>query len=288
VKNLLIRKNRVYSEVKSQTMTIKDRTKASRSPGEMKWHSMLGLSMLFHLCIFSFFLFVPEAMPTRRSDSVIYSVDLVEMPARNALELRQTKNLTEEKKKTVVKRDEQTKRISKPKEKKKPLVIAKRTVETKKSSTKKPDISPSERIDNAISRIENEVKSKEESEKEEEARLERTLASLESRFGGSTIRDGTGQSVEGIPMQIYRMEVEDRIYSNWAEPERKELKATFWLTVRRDGTILETKIKKRSGDSLFDESALKAIKRSDPLPPFPEIYKKSYAEIEIIFHPQNL
>ena len=274
--------------MKSQTITTKDGKKSFGSPGELKWHSMLGLSILFHFCIFSFFLFVPEAMPTRRFDSVIYSVDLVEMPARNALELRQAKSPTEEKKKTVVKTDEQAKRISKPKDEKKPLVIAKRTVEVKKPSTKKSETSPAERIDNAISRIENEIKSKEESEKEEEARLERTLASLESRFGGSTIRDGTGQSVEGIPMQIYKMEVEDRIYSNWAEPERKELKATFLLTVRRDGTILETKIKKRSGDALFDESALKAIKRSDPLPPFPEIYKKSYAEIEIIFNPQNL
>jgi colicin import membrane protein len=269
-------------------MTARDGKKASNSPWEMKWHSMLGLSIVFHLAIFSFFLFVPEAMPTRRFDSVIYSVDLVQMPARNALELRQAKSPTEEKRKTVVKEDEQAKRISKPKEEKKPLVIAKRTVETKKSSTKKPDVSPSERIDNAISRIENEVKSKEESEKEEEARLETTLASLESRFGGSTIRDGTGQSVEGIPMQIYKMEVENRIYSNWAEPEGKELKASFWITVRRDGTILETKIKSRSGDALFDESALKAIKRSDPLPPFPEIFKKSYAEIEIIFNPQKL
>ncbi|MBN1833112.1 MAG: TonB family protein [Deltaproteobacteria bacterium] len=254
----------------------------------MKWHSMLGLSIIFHLGIFSFFLFVPEAMPTRRFDSVIYSVDLVEMPERNVLELRQAKIPTEEKKKTEVKRDEQAKRISKSKEEKKPLVVAKRTVEVKRPSTKKPETSPADRIDHAISRIENEVKSKEESEKEDEARLERTLASLESRFGGSTIRDGTGQSVEGIPMQIYRMEVEERIYSNWAYPERKELKAIIVLTVRRDGTILENKIRKRSGDSLFDESALKAIKRSDPLPPFPEIYKKSYAEIEIIFNPQNL
>jgi colicin import membrane protein len=269
-------------------MTAMDGKKASNSPGEMKWHSMLGLSIIFHLGIFSFFLFVPEAIPTRRFDSVIYSVDLVEMPAQNALELRQAKNPTEEKSKTVVKRDEQARRISEPKEEKKPLVVAKRTVQTKKPSAKKPEISPAERIDNVISKIENDVKSKEESEKEEEARLERTLASLESRFGRSAGRDGTGQSIEGIPMQIYRMEVENRIYNNWAYPERKELKATIVLTVRRDGTILETKLKRRSGDPLFDESALKAVKRSDPLPPFPEIYKKSYDEIEIIFNPQNL
>ncbi len=276
------------SKMKSQMMTTRDGKKTSDSPGEMKWRSMLGLSIVFHLGIFSVFLFVPEAMPTRRFDRIIYSVDLVEMPARNALELRQAKSPTEDKSKTLVKKDEEAKRISEGKKEKKPLVIAKRTIQTKKPSPKKTEISSAERIDNVISRIESEAKSKEESEKEEEARLERILASLERRFGRSTGRDGTGQSIDGIPMQIYRMEVEDRIYSNWTYPERKELKATILLTVRRDGTILETKIKSRSGDALFDESALKAIKRSNPLPPFPEIYKKSYAEIKIIFNPQNL
>lgn len=269
-------------------MTAKDEKKAPDSTGEMRWHSMLGLSVLFHLGVFSFFLFVPEAMPTRRFDDIIYSVDLVEMPARNALELRQAKSPSEEKSKTVVKSDEEAKRISEPKKEKKPLVIAKRTVQTKKPSVKKPEISPTERIDNAISKIQNEVKSQEESEKEGEARLDRTLASLESRFGRSTGRDGTGQSVEGIPMQIYRMEVENRIYSNWAYPERKELMAVIVLTVRRDGTILKTKIRRRSGDALFDESAFKAVKRSDPLPPFPETYKKSDAEITITFNPKYL
>ena len=283
-----MRKNAEHFEVKSQTMTAKDGKKASNIPGEMKWHSMLGLSIILHLGVFSFFLFVPEAMPTRRFDNVIYSVDLVEMPVRNALELRQTKSLSEEKGKTVEKKDEKAKRISKPKEEKKPLVIAKRTIQTKKPSAKKPEISPAERIDSAISRIENEVKSKEELEKEEEARLERTLASLENRFGRSAGRDGTGQSIEGIPMQIYRMEVEDRIYSNWAYPERKELKATIVLTVRRDGTILETSFIKRSNNSMFDQSALQAIEKSNPLPPFPEGFRENHVEFEINFNLKDL
>ena len=121
-------------------MTVKDEKRISNSPGEMKWHSMFGLSILFHLGIFSFFLFVPEAMPNRHYDSIIYSVDLVEMPARDTLELRQAKSPSE--KTTEVKKDEDAKRISKPKEEKKPLVIAKRTIQTKKPSAKKPEISP--------------------------------------------------------------------------------------------------------------------------------------------------
>jgi len=149
---------------------------------------------------------------------------------------------------------------------------------------KKPETSSAERIEDAISKLEDKVESKEESEIEQEAHLERALASLQSRFTGQ--RRG-GISVDSIPMQIYRMEVEDRIYNNWTYPDRKDLKAIVVLTVKRDGTILETKIKRRSGDFLFDESVVKAVKRSDPLPPFPEVYRKSYGEIEIIFNPQN-
>ena len=260
---------------KSSTIASKDGKDATVSMMEMKWHSMLGISILFHLAIFSFFLFVPEAMPTRRYDGIIYSVDLVEMPAQNALELRQTKSATEKKSKTVVNNETQAKRVSRVKKEKKPLVIAKRTVETKKPLVKKSEISSAERIEDAISKLE---------DNEQEAHLERALASLESRFIGQR---RAGISVDGISMQIYRMEVEDRIYNNWTYPDRKDLKAIVVLTVKRDGTILETKIKSRSGDFFFDESVMKAVKRSDPLPPFPEVYKKSYGEIEIIFNPQN-
>jgi colicin import membrane protein len=269
---------------KSSAITGRDGKDASDSMMGMKWHSMLGLSILFHFAVFSFFLFVPEAMPTRQFDGIIYSVDLVEMPAQNALELRQSKAATEKKSKTVVNNESQAKRVSRPKKEKKPLVIAKRTVETRKALVKKSETSSAERIEDAISKLEDKAQSKEESENEQEAHLERALASLESRFTG--LRRGV-ISIDGIPMQIYRMEVEDRIYNNWTYPDRKDLKAIVVLTVRRDGTILETKIKRRSGDFLFDESVMKAVKRSDPLPPFPEVYKKSYGEIEIIFNPQN-
>jgi colicin import membrane protein len=58
--------------------------------------------------------------------------------------------------------------------------------------------------------------------------------------------------------------------------------------VKRDGSILKTEIKKRSSDDMFDQSVIKAIERSDPLPPFPEGYRKSYDEIEINFNLKEL
>jgi N-methylhydantoinase A len=53
--------------------------------------------------------------------------------------------------------------------------------------------------------------------------------------------------------------------------------------VRSDGTILKSRLEKRSTDVLFDESVLKAIERSNPLPPFPEGYRKTHEEFYINF-----
>ena len=39
---------------------------------------------------------------------------------------------------------------------------------------------------------------------------------------------------------------------------------------------------------MFDESVMRAIERSDPLPPFPEGFLKSFEEIEINFNLREL
>jgi len=53
--------------------------------------------------------------------------------------------------------------------------------------------------------------------------------------------------------------------------------------VKSDGTILKSRLEKRSSDVLFDESVMKAIERSNPLPPFPEGYRKTHEEFYINF-----
>jgi len=60
------------------------------------------------------------------------------------------------------------------------------------------------------------------------------------------------------------------------------------VTVKRDGAILKRRFKKRSSSAVFDESVSKAIERSNPLPPFPEGYRKSHDEIEINFNLKDL
>jgi colicin import membrane protein len=92
-------------------------------------------------------------------------------------------------------------------------------------------------------------------------------------------------------MALYQMEVEAKIKSNWSYPiamDKQKLEAVAVLVVKQDGTITKTRLEKRSSSTLFDESVLKAIERSNPLPPFPESYRKSYDELEITFNLKDL
>ncbi len=265
-----------------------DTKQGSNSLMEIKWSPMVVLSVVLHLAIFSVVLFVPEAMPTRRFEGVVYSVNLVEMPAGAAVSRKGTSRArTVKKGKRVAKKSSQAKRIKVQKKKKKPVVIAKRTVEKKTPTIKKPKVSSSELIDRAVSKIEKKVES------EEENHVEKAISKLESEVSTPV---GSGPEVVGpvggIPMQMYQMEVEDRIKGNWSYPvalqSKEELEAIVVVMVKRDGSILKTEMKKGSSDAIFDESVLRAVKRSDPLPPFPEGYRKSYDEIEIRFNLKDL
>ena len=101
--------------------------------------------------------------------------------------------------------------------------------------------------------------------------------------------------MEGIAIRIYQMEVEERIKSNWQYPvaltspsKRKDLVATVVVKVRQDGTILKSWFIDRSRNAIFDASAIKAVERSNPLPPFPEGYNKRQDEMEIRFNLSEL
>jgi len=253
----------------------------------MRWSPMLVVSILFHLTFFCVILYVPGAFPSRSIGGIVYEVNLVEMPSGGALKLHEVSPVKGEKGEAIVKKDTQAKRIQPIEKEEKPLVIAKRTIEKNSKLIKKPKISSSQLIERAISRIERKVKSG------GETHIDRAISRLESKVS-SRFGEGLsgGQAGSGISIRLYQIEVENWIRSNWSYPvasqSTKNLETTVLLKVKMDGTILKTWIKKRSSNSIFDQSVIKAIEKSDPLPPFPEGYRKSYEDFEITFNLKDL
>ena len=119
---------------------------------------------------------------------------------------------------------------------------------------------------------------------------DQAVSRLELPNEGSGQASLSDRAENGITIHLYRMEIYDLIKSNWSLPalDDESLAAVIELTVKNNGTILKTRMTQRSGNERFDQSVLKAIKRSDPLPPFPEGYRKTHEEIEINFNLSDL
>jgi colicin import membrane protein len=282
-------------------------TRDSRDLTEMRWRPMVIISLAFHIAVFSSILFIPESLPARRSfDGIVYEVNLVEMPGGGGV-ASESGGAPSKRTQATVKKEEAVKKVPEapakripeaPKREEKPVVIAKKTLDKPAPAAEKPKVAPSELIDKAISKIESNVKS--------EQHLDRALARLESSTvetkeeagpssDGGPVGGGPGYG-GGIPggtaIQIYQMQVESLIKSNWHYPvamdNQKEREAIVLLVVKRDGTIMSSRFDKRSQNVLFDESVIKAVERSNPLPPFPESLRRSHEELGIRFNLRDL
>lgn len=258
---------------------------------EPKWSRMLVLSGILHAALFSLIFFVPESIPTRRMGSIVYEVDLVAEPTRGKRSTAKESAVTSiEKGLPVSKEATPAKLIREPeKQDEKTVNIGKKTVKTKKKKAKKTKPPPS-RFRHALAKIERKVKAKEKDP------VGRAIARLESevkRAGGKG--DGAGDAPMGFAMNMYRVEVTEKIKSNWSYPvslggsrSQKNLEAIVVVRAEKNGAIVKSWFMKKSSNAIFDESVLKAIERSDPLPPFPEGYRRTFDELEINFNLRDL
>jgi colicin import membrane protein len=277
---------------------LRANTIADRS-ADPKWSGVVLLSLLLHLGVLSLLLFAPDPFSSRSvRGPTVYEVNLVNLPtAKPKAPVAAAPKKAPSKTVSTTEKAVATKRISAPPEPEKPVIIGKRTVERKKTTPKKPpkpkkpEVSPSKLIDQAVAKVKRNVRT----QKKDEQLLDKAISKIQNRVAQEEAPASAGGGVEGISIRIYQMEVEERIKSNWQYPvaltspsKRKDLVSTVVVKVRQDGTILKSWFTDRSGNAVFDASVIKAVDRSDPLPPFPEGYNKREDEMEIRFNLSEL
>lgn len=123
----------------------------------------------------------------------------------------------------------------------------------------------------------------------ERARLRRAAR----REGGGAVGAGTGTSsnggvVRGMEFLAYRQQMHDQIKERWTWiGKRSGLEVTVGFGIRADGQVFGLKLLKSSGDTSFDESAVRAVRRAS-LPPPPASHARDFAEVELTFRPTDL
>jgi TonB family protein len=122
---------------------------------------------------------------------------------------------------------------------------------------------------------------------------------------GSGTETGSGGSPTGSPwgspfggssalqskLDEYYSRIWEKIKEEWTLPGdllkgKTGLEAIIVITINRDGKIQKPWFEKRSGNTLYDQSAMRAIKKADPLPPIPKEFSDSTFEIGIRFYPE--
>jgi colicin import membrane protein len=259
----------------------------------MRWKPMMGVSLFLHGLVFLSFFWVPMcgSSDSLRIGESVYNVSLVEGTQESNPGMTAPDNASSAAAVATPAESKQAKRISKLPRTKNALNIAKRTVEKKSKADSAQDTD--NLLDSAISKIKR--KSGAESAANSD-HLEKAIAEMRNKTGsgsGTGTGGSRGGSSGGNPaLRIYQMEVEVLIKSNWSYPEalanRKDIEAIVLLMVNKDGTVTDTEFVKPSGNGIFDQSVLKAIEKSKPLPPLPQGYNKKNEELEIIFNLKDL
>lgn len=272
---------------------------------EERWAWMIALSFLFHLMIFSTVLFIPQTpirFPSMKER--VYHVELVGSSPRvkDGVKAGSPSGVRNGVKGGGgIARTKETSRILETKtrridirKKRSVSILAKRVSPNLKPVYRNEVPSDSGLIDRAISKIERNV------EEEKTAQPEKILGKPEGISKGLS-KGGEGGGLPwmssgiGKIIQLYQIEIESAIKNNWSYPvtllnlkKDRAPEAVVIVIVQSDGKILKAWFKKRSNNRLFDDSVLKAIEKSDPLPKFPPGYRKGYDEVEINFSLKDL
>lgn len=142
-------------------------------------------------------------------------------------------------------------------------------------------------IQSAVERVKSRTEAAQKTSKEEtiSAGTGEGLGSASLGSGGP----GGGGVVKGIEFIAYQNQMLSTIKANWAwVGQNSNLRVVVQFFIRENGDVIGLKIVQPSGDPSYDESVLRAVTKSSPLPPPPESYRKEFSEIKITFRPRDL
>ena len=108
------------------------------------------------------------------------------------------------------------------------------------------------------------------------------VSNANSAGSGYGIGPGTGSvgKLEDPAYLLYFRTVQQRVKDAWTFPGgSNDLSADVEFSIGADGALGGVKIAKSSGDSAFDESVLRALRRAAPFPAPPDRYRSQFSNV---------
>jgi colicin import membrane protein len=225
---------------------------------------LITLSLIMHVLIISTLIITVPTTSRYLTFGQAYSVQLVGsevmIPAKNSSALNE---------------------ILQPNENTNPIII-KREVSRLSSTPVKKEEDSSREIEKAISAL-----------REKESSIPQVKPDAQPTVNTSaTARGNVPQAQASSRLNEYAGFIQSRIHGNWTLPSalwpKNNVETIIEVKILSNGAVERLNFEKRSGNSYFDDSAMKAVQKSMPFPPFPQGMMDPYTEIGIRFPSSEL
>lgn len=255
---------------------------------------MIFLSLGLHVAAISAMFLLPNLSSSRTFYSPVYSVRLVSAPPSSS---PVGEEVARPPAKALVPESPPAGERPKAKEKAKPISLS----PVKKENTEQKiaeaierirQRKESESIDTAIERLRSDKDARQLNSAIEGIRKRVTIGSSGAVETGESGTGGASSGVMSIKFKIYYNLLWQRIRSVWVLPEealggKKNLETILAIRIARDGQIEDIQFEKKSGNPYLDESALRAIKKANPLPPLPSDIEGDKFDVGVRFTPSD-
>lgn len=132
--------------------------------------------------------------------------------------------------------------------------------------------------------------------KETSAAVEEIKRRIASQTNGAQSGAAAGTTKTGSPSasrealetqyRAYYALIRDSVQENWRYPYSDDkVMIIVYIKIAGDGRVVSSRIEESSGNSLFDESLLGAIRKASPFAPLPQGFPDEYLEAELRFCP---
>ncbi len=137
--------------------------------------------------------------------------------------------------------------------------------------------------------------------------VEKTIREMKRRTGTTNVassgrgapgqsefadRGGAGGRLIDPALARYLVGVREKIEGIWHIPfissQQKNLEVNATIKIRKDGRIVDITIDKRSGNRVYDESVVRALRMVDSLPPLPASVTDDPLEVELTLRPEGV
>jgi len=183
---------------------------------------------------------------------------------------------------------------TKPKNLKELIALEKKKTEKKKEKKPVEKIKPKKDVDPDKALKEESEQLEKQVEEQNQDRLAQALSRLKKKVKDQDIKQNSGNSYDKKgykPIDLYKMILGATIEQNWVFNDAlarmdQNLEVRILIKILKSGRIRDIIYETRSGNHYLDESAKKAIKKTDPLPQLPA--GMSSYDVVVIFTPKGL